>query len=505
MSNKKILFWIEEPFVSFGIAKYLKEEIDADFYSIIVCNDLTKKFFIKQELMKFKKNWFYRDHISLKKQKIDFDYLKSLEDNLGIKIWEIVSGERFFTSYSKYHHFSGEEILSLVEQQSRLYENIIDEIKPDYIAIRIPDFHNIQLLYKIGKAKGVKILMYAQSRFGGLTITEKPDEIIPINIKNTNSEKLKNFKELREHIKEYSLEHEKIVNKFKGSQTQKVNAILHFLTIDNKKYTDYYQNIGKTKLAVTYNKILESIQSYKRKKFIDSNLKKSIKIDLPFIYFPLHVEPEQTLLIRSPFHTDQLNIITNISKSIPVEFKLIIKEHPAMKINGWHDTQFYKKIISLPNVELLHPSISNEDLISKCSLVISIAGTAGLQAAFYNKPSIVLTDVNYTNLSSVYRLKNIEELYDAISIMLKKEVNLSELNEFVARYEESSFNFETMRFAIDAYNNFGYGGFLAESNVTLDKMKYFLEKNKNDFKIMSTEHAKKITNIENQNTTVNSK
>lgn len=497
-NNKKILYWIEEPYAHFGIAKYIEEKIESENYAVIVCNDTSKKFFSEQKLVKFEKNWFYRDNISSKKQKIDFDYLKYLENDLGIHIWKIVFGERFFTSYSKYHNFSRDEILSIIQQESKLYENIIDEIKPNYLVIRLPDFHNIQLLYEIARAKGVRILMTAPSRFGGLTITEEFDEKIQIDSYETNKQKLKNFSELREHIKKYSEEHQILMGGFRTSQFKKINAILHFLSIENKKFTNYYQNVGKTKSAVIFKKALESIQNYKRSKFIDQNFKNVISTSFPFIYFPLHVEPEQTLLIRAPFHTDQLNTITNISKSLPIDYKLFVKEHPAMKFNGWHDIEFYKKIFALPNVELFHPSLSNEEFIEKCSLVISIAGTAALQAAFYEKPSIVLSDVNYTNISSVYRLKNFEELYDAICIMVNKKVNLSELNEYVTKLEEKSFNFETMRFAVDAYNNFGYGGFFAESNVTLEKMVNFLKNNKDDFEILSTEHIKKINSIENE-------
>ena len=153
----------------------------------------------------------------------------------------------------------------------------------------------------------------------------------------------------------------------------------------------------------------------------------------------------------------------------------------------------YKKIIDLPNVKIFHPSVSNEEFIEKSSLVISIAGTAGLQSAFYNKPSIVFSDVNYTNLSSVYHLKNIDELYDTINIMINKDVDLLELNEYVKKIDENSFNFETMRFAVDAYNHFGHGGFFADSDVTLEKMTNFLKDNKGDFEILSSEIAKKIS------------
>ena len=492
--DTKVLYWIEEPFIDFGIAKHIQEKIGNKNYGIVICNNTTKKFFEEQNLVEFEKIWFYRNIISSKKQKVDMKYLKYLENNLEIQLWRIVYGERFFTPFSKYHLFKREEILSIIEQEAKLYEEILDEVKPDFLVMRLPDFHNIQLLYEIARAKNVKIMMVAPSRLGGLTVTEEFDEKIEIN--NEKDLKVKNFDELKNQIKKYSNDHGVLMNRYRTSKMKKLIASIRFLFINNKEFTNYYQNKGKTKTAVIYKKILDSLRTYKTSKFIQAKLKKNIPENSSFIYFPLHVEPEQTLLIRAPYYTDQLNLIKNIAKSLPIEFKLFVKEHPAMKFNGWQSISFYKEIISLPNVELFHPEISNEEFIEKCKLVISIAGTAGLQAAFYQKPSIVLADVNYTNLSSVYKLDKIEELGSVISKMVTKEVDILELNEYMNKLDAKSFNFESMRFATDAYNIFGYGGFLAESNVTLKKMNDFLSQNNEDFELLSSEIIKKITNFE---------
>ena len=68
------------------------------------------------------------------------------------------------------------------------------------------------------------------------------------------------------------------------------------------------------------------------------------------------MEPERTLLIDAPFHTNQLDIIKNLAKSIPINYKLFVKEHPSMAHREWRDVSFYKEILSLPNVVLIHPS-----------------------------------------------------------------------------------------------------------------------------------------------------
>ena len=64
--------------------------------------------------------------------------------------------------------------------------------------------------------------------------------------------------------------------------------------------------------------------------------------------------------------------------------------------------------------------------------VITIAGTGGMEAAFYAKPSIVFIETSYSNqLPSVYKLKNLEELPSAINQSLQKKVMESDVYKFV--------------------------------------------------------------------------
>ena len=70
-----------------------------------------------------------------------------------------------------------------------------------------------------------------------------------------------------------------------------------------------------------------------------------------------------------------------------------------MKYRKWRPLSFYKTLLSLPNVRFLHPSFDSLTAIKNSSLVITIAGSSGLEAAFYEKPSIIFADVSYSNLS----------------------------------------------------------------------------------------------------------
>ena len=112
------------------------------------------------------------------------------------------------------------------------------------------------------------------------------------------------------------------------------------------------------------------------------------------------------------------------------------------KVRAWRNIEYYKEILALPNVEFIHPSISNEDVIKKCSLVVTITGTAGLEAALYEKPSIVLADVNFQTLPSVYRIKNIETLPEKIKSMLQKKVKIEDFSKLTDIVLKNSFEID---------------------------------------------------------------
>ena len=106
---------------------------------------------------------------------------------------------------------------------------------------------------------------------------------------------------------------------------------------------------------------------------------------------------ERILLIGAPFFINQFEVIRNIANSLPVGYRLYVKDHVVMNYRGWRSINEMKKIMSLPNVMLFHPSVDSSELIKKSKLVISIAGSSSIEAAFYNKQSISLENVGMYN------------------------------------------------------------------------------------------------------------
>ena len=87
-----------------------------------------------------------------------------------------------------------------------------------------------------------------------------------------------------------------------------------------------------------------------------------------------------------------------------------------------------------------HPM--NDEIIKKSSLVLSITGTSALQAAFYEKPSIVFAHTIFNEFHpSIRRVKNLEELPSAIRSALKTKVDVMDLNRYIDIIEKESFKY----------------------------------------------------------------
>jgi len=126
--------------------------------------------------------------------------------------------------------------------------------------------------------------------------------------------------------------------------------------------------------------------------------------------------------------------------------------------------------------------------------VITIRGTTGLEAAFYEKPSLVFNkNSGYSELPSVTTIKKIEELPEAIKTSLKNRVKLSDLNKYVDYIEKNSVIFEQVDFTTELSNRFSYGaGFLNEENIPPKELKLFLDEFDEMFDRLTSEYLKKI-------------
>jgi len=492
----KLLVWIGGTFFHFCVAKFLQEKYDCDLYSIIDADYEKKQFFENQQLAKFQKVWYYRDHVIMDKhRKPDINYLKNIETKYGINLWMIAYSERSFYKYDIYYKFSRDEILSILEQECRLFEKVLDEINPDFLVIGITDSHHNYLLSEICKARNVNVLMFGGYRLGYRETlareTDRINEMIePIKTKSKSTGMT--LEELQIYLKKFDSGKQisKLKKKLQLSPWVKFKKYIKVVLVyGGKKYQNQFQRCGITRSQILFSVPIMTLKRNYSRYFVNKNFKRDLDSEKPFIYYPLQSEPERALSVASPFYTNQIEVINHIAKSLPVGYKLLVKEHPVMEIKGGRSISFYKELMRLPNVQLIHTSIKQEEFYKKCSLVITISGSAAFECGFYGKPSIIFAETVYSNLSHVHKLQSPEELPSAIRTSLQKKVNPMELSEFVDFLINNSFQFDRHIVASDIRVRF------LHKKIQESEMNSFLEDYRSELESLALEHVKKIKQI----------
>lgn len=179
---------------------------------------------------------------------------------------------------------------------------------------------------------------------------------------------------------------------------------------------------------------IEDIERIARHALAETTLlSRNIRSERPYVYFPLHVQPEFTTEVRAPFFTNQIALIESISKSLPVGYELFVKEHPGMK--GERALSDYRALNKMFNVRLLSPSVDSHDLIRRCAAVLTITGSSAWEAILYEKPVIAFGPLYYGFSGLAYRCESLADLPAILSdAMFRFVPNRAHLLKFVAAF-----------------------------------------------------------------------
>ena len=118
-----------------------------------------------------------------------------------------------------FHEFTSKEMLSILEQECRFFEDVLEKIKPDILFIKIPALHHQELFYQMCKNTGVfvQILTYAPVGHYSMLMEDlsKLDYIKNVKDKNRSFEELQKFLykfDLSKNIRDTSLKSENNVS-----------------------------------------------------------------------------------------------------------------------------------------------------------------------------------------------------------------------------------------------------------------------------------------------------
>lgn len=131
---------------------------------------------------------------------------------------------------------------------------------------------------------------------------------------------------------------------------------------------------------------------------------------------------------RWPNQLQALNDLINICTSIK-NITLVIRVHPNIAKKHPYDQQFYNKLSEREDIIVILPEskVDTYALIDASNVVITTGSTTGIEAVYWNTPSVCLGPSRYSKLGAVYEPNNNKELKELIinAKLLKSKPELS--------------------------------------------------------------------------------
>lgn len=400
-------------------------------------------------------------HDRYRDEALDPAYLGWLEKEYGLpNLWPYLAVDRIIMHGSGVREYpydtppyTHEEMLRLLQVHAKAIIEFLETERPEAVYLPVIGALGTMLLYHIAKKKGIFVLVGAETRLNrGYILSE---DYRTVSFAQARFEELRRTRAhspradaATTYLDDFrSKPHSYLYMMKKAPESPRRTALKWFSPVRFSRAFAWYCRLVwrflTTRQQRDYSEsrplgfLLDGIRRKLRMLRGYDDLYDVPSWDEPFAYYPLHFEPEIATLLLGSFWTDQINLIRQIARSLPVGHSLYVKDHPVML--GYRPRWYYQQLKKIPNVKLLPPDVNSFELIRHSKLVTTISGTAGWEAVIFGKPVITFGDVYYNALSTVTRCSDIEQLPALVQREIQHhEPNEDELRDFVAAILEDS-------------------------------------------------------------------
>ena len=369
-----------------------------------------------EEYLLFKKSGFKENNIlnlyfNKSFEKHDNELINYYEEFLQTKFNSIIYMDR--TLRKKKNEYIKSYLTFLLEK----IDNFFQKVKPKVIFIEPTWTHEI-LICKFAKKYNVSL------------VAPVKDKLLPNRFLAFKDEKHLEF------YKNFMIENPSNLSKKAIDVVLKDKPVQYFYKFNNRNKFDL-KKIPKLfrliKISILnyrnpniqnsiFNDIFIKIKSIVRAKYhlFVLDFKKLNKITKEYIFVTLHVQPEASIDVVGAKYSNQIEFVRNIANTTPYEYTILVKEHSHAIGNRKID--FYKNLLEIPNVVLLHPNENSRLAIKNSRLVISNTGTSSFEASISNIPSVSTTSMFF---HEILLKKNFNPFEENVSDLLRSQKKLN--------------------------------------------------------------------------------
>ena len=239
-----------------------------------------------------------------------------------------------------------------------------------------------------------------------------------------------NFKELNEKEKfnlEIKKKHEKNLFYMRHLKTKPTSSIISMVN-------DLRRNILRSSSKpMSFPGIIQKYDEARSwKSLYAKHAKTDISTTARFVYFPLQLQPEMTTSSLGNGYSDQITAIEILSRIIPKDWFIYIKENPK-QTHRQRGEGFFKRLSGIPNAVYIDKSFDTYTLIKNAEFISTITGTAGWEAISGGKPALIFGQAWYQQLPGIVKYRADMAFDEIASCNFTHEELEKRYNELISR------------------------------------------------------------------------
>jgi hypothetical protein len=156
-----------------------------------------------------------------------------------------------------------------------------------------------------------------------------------------------------------------------------------------------------------------------------------------YAFMTLHLQPEASTSIGAPFFVNQQAVVENVSRALPLDWRLVVKAHPTML--GREPNSFYRRIARIPNVDLVATSADTRALIVGATAVVAIFGTSGFEALLLGRKTFVFGSPIWSMCRGVTRCTDFTQLHGLLVDAEHYEADNADIAAYLQAVHDNSF------------------------------------------------------------------
>jgi hypothetical protein len=311
--------------------------------------------------------------------------------------------------------YSDDELLFILQRGIEHVEALFDRLKPDlvvsFICVTMLDY----VAYLVAQARGIRFFNLRPTRIGDRVafshkLNDPAPELAAQYERLIAGERSRFEEEAQRYIQRVREQHGRYEGVVRPSDKPALKSNAgKFSRIDRlfsavRTYLNY-----RSSVAASDNHVPDPLrrlyftawrnprQARRIRNFFNGRYVGELDLQgLRYVFFPLHTEPEVSLLVYGRPYVNQIEIVRMLAMSLPVDMVLIVKEHPWMV--GKRSLAAYQKMLDIPRVMFANPALEPRTLVKQADLVAVVTGSIALEAAMHDKPVITFGDCPYNLL-----------------------------------------------------------------------------------------------------------